>query len=535
MPTDTLPSRRFGLKLLILLGFISLAVTKSYSARAQWTDESGEEVSIAVPRLGLPGASEIYLPQPLGAGDAARARRIFALQAHGNAAEAKRETDALNATTLLGPLLADRHLRDRDVSALQVSLWLERYADQPDAPAMRALLRRLTPQDDAATGKHPAVRRPARALFIENRDRDAVAAAEARSDADELAAGGFAAFRLGRMDTARALFERAYHAGTGPEQRSATAFWAARSAMAVADFPAALNWKRLASDEQGTFYGILAARTLAVPRACVAGETIATADVDVLLASAPGKRAFALLQAGQRRRAGKELLGLWLTSGGQDDLKRSILLLARTLNLNTLANDMQASAARLDRATGTTALPPLHPRGGFVVEAPLIYAVVRHESNFKTTAVSSVGARGLMQLMSVTAQAVGGVDAAKLQDPAVNLAVGQQYLTFIAADDSVASDLFRTLASYGLGLSGAKRWVDSVQDNGDPLLFLEAIPDRKMHQFIESTLAFDWQYSAALHVQASSLDALAAGRRPLLLRNADVSSRPDDCSKIASR
>ena len=82
-----------------------------------------------------------------------------------------------------------------------------------------------------------------------------------------------------------------------------------------------------------------------------------------------------------------------------------------------------------------------------------------------------------MQIMPSTAQAVAGGRAEQLQDPAVNLAIGQQYLLALAQDDAIDGDLIRMLASYGQGQGGLRKWVDTVRDQGDPLMFVEAIPD----------------------------------------------------------
>lgn len=59
----------------------------------------------------------------------------------------------------------------------------------------------------------------------------------------------------------------------------------------------------------------------------------------------------------------------------------------------------------------------------------LALAVAKVESNFDASAVSSKGARGVMQIMPKTAQSVFDLDPDRLWDPVVNIRTGIHYLS----------------------------------------------------------------------------------------------------------
>ncbi len=515
-----------------------LAASGCYSiAQAQGTGETGDQTALAIPRIGLPGAASVGFPQPLSLADAAQVRRIFALQANGSVAEAGRDTEHLQNDLLLGAILADRYLRYR-TSPEELSAWLTRFGDQPEASSIRRVLEQIAPAANAPATEISAPARgvrytptDARRLFVENRDNDVLALARApRAGAEARFVGGLAAVRLNQPDVAAELFEAAYRAGTTQTLRVAGAFWGARVAQHLGDRGRFAVWMHRAALEGDSFYALIARRTLGPGIACVASGTIGNADVDALMATAQGRRAFALLQVGERRLAEGELRALWVDTAQDGLLDNAILLVARAVGFAQLASEID-QGPRAQSNGGS--LAKLRPAQGFLVDPPLVYALVRRESNFQPSAVSVSGARGLMQLMPQTAQAVAGAQAAQLHDPAVNLAIGQKYLLTLAADEAIDGDLIRLLAGYGQGQGGLRKWVDQVRDGGDPLMFIEAIPSATIRAAVQDSLVYSWHYATRLHLPAASLDALAAGQYPRLVRAADSARAANRaCSRV---
>jgi soluble lytic murein transglycosylase len=548
----------------ILAGaFASLAPVQPASGAET---SGGDDVAMAIPRITPPNGGGVPLPQPLSADDAARLRRIFALQDRGKLDEAQTETTALSSDNiLLGHLLADRYLgRARPAAIDDLRAWLDRYVDQPDAPAIRALLLRKLPRgaeappvptvqiEPAAVPDHASalpedvepddqtaraghlLAATARHLFVANRDAQALqtaAAAFHRNHADRQVAdpgfvAGLAAWRLDRIDDARGFFEAAARAPVAsPSARAAAAFWTARAIVRRGDgIAAATPWLKRAAEQTHTFYGMVARRTLGLNASLSQPtEILGAADVEAIAAFPAGIRAFALLQVGQPERAEAEFRALWPWINVDRGLARSLMLVASQAGLVDLAADLATHAEGEDglkRDLTRFPIPRLEPHGGFRVDPSLVYALTRLESNFDPGVVSHAGARGLMQLMPVTAGYIGndrslaGAGASRLHDPGLNLELGQRYLLFLSGQDGIDNDLIRMLASYNTGTGSFAHWGPAVRDHGDPLLFIEAIPNDVTRQYVQHALAYSWIYAARLQLPTPSLDALAYGQFP---------------------
>jgi len=593
----------------LLAGAAFLAGASAQAASAQTGAQAnavgnGDETAMAVPRLAPRGsgggAVGVALPAPLAPSEAARIRRIFAMQDRGDIPGAVRETALLSDDLLTGTILADRHLgRYTRCTANELRAWLDRYAELPDAPAIHALLlRRLpmgetppappasaalpdppqaaadagaAPDDDPpdrfppeatpapalrrsvaerarAAGSSAALRTiagvrglapaqasvlrgdAARALFALNKDGDVLdlAAADGRRIPPDQDAGlaslmaGLAAWRLDYAELSEGYFEDAARAPmASPSVRAAGAFWAGRARGRLGEEAARRQWLRRAAAEPRTFYGLIAERLLRGDIAADGQETLSQADVDAIDGLPGGRRAFGLLQVGENERAEAELRGLWPAVQGNAQLTHSLMLVAARIGFADLA--AQLAALEPDHADGTAPealrvkLPRLAPRGGFRIDPPLVYALTRLESNFDAGAVSPAGAHGLMQIMPVTARYIAGrpsLGGRELVDPAYNLDLGQRYVAYLAQQDGIEGNLLRMLAAYNSGPGSFARWSASLHDNGDPLLFIEAIPNPETRNFVRHALTYQWLYAARMRMPAHSLDELAAGDFP---------------------
>jgi soluble lytic murein transglycosylase-like protein len=122
-----------------------------------------------------------------------------------------------------------------------------------------------------------------------------------------------------------------------------------------------------------------------------------------------------------------------------------------------------------------------------------------------------------MQIMPATAQYISGdlfYAADRLHEPAYNLQIGQRYISYLAGLDGIDNDLLRVLASYNSGPGNFGRWGADLNDGGDPLLFIEAIPVPETRAFVQHVLLYSWIYAARMHLPAPSLDELSAGEFP---------------------
>ncbi len=320
---------------------------------------------------------------------------------------------------------------------------------------------------------------------------------------------GFVA--LTRMDDPRAAaghFERFRAAVTTPISLGRAGYWLGLAHERAGDAAAANAAYRAGAQHQTSFYGQLAAERVGVaPDPRLAGEV-----------SAPDWRGQPFLRS-------PVVLAAQLLAAAGDDA-RAVQFLRHAAE--SLPPPQRAALAQMaidlgrphlgvriakDAAADGVLLPsqyyPLHDMADrrWPVPKEFALAIARQESEFNPDAVSSAGARGLMQLMPATAREVSvklgiGYDADRLTgDPMYNARLGTAYLRRML--DAYRGSYILAAASYNAGPGRVREWIGAFGDprapDADAVQWIETIPFEETRNYVMRVLE-------SLHVYRARLD-----------------------------
>ena len=326
---------------------------------------------------------------------------------------------------------------------------------------------------------------------------------EARGEAEFLA--GFVALRrLGDPALAERHFARLGEGSRSSITRARALYWqgvagAAQSRTsragerfaAAAALPVAF-YGQLASLALGEDGATLSARINGVPGPETRQPAAATAEIVAMPA--------ALAEIGESRRTRAFFLRMEELAGDAAE-KAWVVRLASRIG----SADHAVWVARRAGAAGVMmplegwpAPYGLHPLGsGAEPEPGLVNAVTRQESNFDPEAISSANARGLMQLLPATAQAVAknlGLRHHRapmlLADPLHNMRLGAGYLEQML--DRFGGALPLAVAAYNAGPGRVEEWLGTF---GDPrgvdvsmLDWMEMIPFTETRNYVQRVI-----------------------------------------------
>ena len=328
----------------------------------------------------------------------------------------------------------------------------------------------------------------------------------------EFLAGWIALRFLGEPDRAKAHFEALTAAADGPISRSEGEYWLARTLDVLGDKAAAKEHYGRAAKEYTTFYGQIARQVLdaKATKLSIAPIKVPPADVldrfltrDVVRATVIAKQAGLI-----------DLMRVFLSHlRFRFDSEEEMLLLA---HLAVRLGDTQ-SAVRIGKtgiekgfdlvqyAYPTQAMPDFSPLRKLPEQA-IFYAIARQESEFNTLTVSGAGAKGILQVMPVTAKHICRQYKIKCEmsrlasDPAYNAKLATAYIA--DRHDDFGGSYIMAFAGYNAGPGRVREWVSKIGDprksNVDPIDWIELIHIEETREYVKKVLSNVQVYRARL-------------------------------------
>ena len=281
---------------------------------------------------------------------------------------------------------------------------------------------------------------------------------------------GFIALRfLHQPKTALGHFELLYAGVSSPISAARGAYWAGRAAEAMKDQAKAQQWYGFAARHTSTYYGQLAARQLGWTD--VPDPASAQAPAPEARAAFETREMVRIVRALEQAGAREWTRPFFLRLIGADAAPQDFVQ-AAGLATELGRQDLALTAAKTGRGNadmGDHLFPTWKLPAGLGTEEALLLSVMRQESAFDPQAVSSAGARGLMQLMPATARTVAKQNGLAYKadmltgDPDYNIRLGSAYLSSLLAD--YGGSYVLSLAAYNAGPNRVRQWID---DHGDP-------------------------------------------------------------------
>lgn len=320
---------------------------------------------------------------------------------------------------------------------------------------------------------------------------------------------GFIALRfLKQPQVALADFEKLDAAVSRPISKSRAQYWQGRAYEALQDLPAALAHYRQAATWPETFYGQIAlAHIESLPLIHLSDTVVEPAAASEIDEDALMPQIKVLADLGQ-----EQALRLFIDRDAEVySSPRHLVQLMQTLDQwgypeisVRLAKVASYLGVSMYQFTHPVISLPTYPGPGTAPDPALILGLIRQETEFDAYAISSAGARGLMQMMPASAK-LAAHDAglpyrpeALLSDATYNIQLGMtEYHRHM---DHFDGSWVLAIASYNAGPNNVRKWLAT---NGDPRLtdpidWIEQIPFSETRNYVQRVLENTEIYRARL-------------------------------------
>ncbi len=367
--------------------------------------------------------------------------------------------------------------------------------------------------------------------FLDNQYDLAYEVGQKAADSGEYLASwslGLINYKKRKFDDAATNFITIYNDETvSSYQRAGGAYWAGKTLEEIDDRQSeAKEFFQAACSIPYSFYGSIGCEKLGKFKSIKWDDFDFTLDevIKVIRNYPTGDEALALLQVGKKDYAITELTTIAKKHRSEDSaLIASIIALSQQANLPNLSIQLSKALKEKDLHKYHSAaypIPSWNPENGWRVDKAFVYAIAKQESLFKEKASSSVGARGLMQIMPATASFITNDSTLKknkdkLYEPELNLDIAQAYMIHLIEKETKEPNLVKVLMSYNAGPGNARKWDRKIVSYDDPLLYIESIPSKETRNYVKNVLLNFWFYRSRFNQDNPSLSNLAEDQWPL--------------------
>jgi soluble lytic murein transglycosylase len=302
-------------------------------------------------------------------------------------------------------------------------------------------------------------------------------------------------------------FSRMTEFATLPDTVTQANFWLGRALKAAGKPEEATATFEAATAYPTVFYGLLARQELGLKPAELRAMPPLRDSLAAFDANDAVRGVKLLIAAGDKDRAGTLLRTVAETLDTAGELALAAQL-AQTIDAHPVAIVIAEIAERRGMPLDAFSFPKdsMPATKVAAVDAAAIFAVARQESRFQVNAISSAGARGLMQLMPGTAKETAtklglSYSPAKLtSDPLYNTRLGASYLDRQLA--TYDGSLLLAAAAYNAGPGNANKWIRAFGDPRtgeiDPIDWVELIPFQETRTYVKRVFGNYMVYRARL-------------------------------------
>ncbi len=323
---------------------------------------------------------------------------------------------------------------------------------------------------------------------------------------------GLAAYAVEDYATAAHSFMNVAKSDLAQANRTAAAFWAARSFEKSLQTEQANLYYEQAAVNVHSYYGMLALARKAGSEQAVLDvwqePRLSSQHIAQLKQDSAGARALALLQIGEKELATKELQSISDKPGLQDALEA----------LSASAELPMMIQPRGSKQANRYPLMPWRPANGFISDPSLVMAIAWNESKFNPKAQNPSGARGIMQIMPDTAEHIMPGSSGGLMNAQANVALGDLYIHKLAGMNGIDGNLLLLIAGYNCGPGKVMQLYADAQRNSvaakDPLLFIETLPLKETRDYVQKVLATYASYRLRLNKPLGAMASLSRGEWP---------------------